>query len=273
MTRVAVIIPCFNDGELAIEAVASVRESEPVEIVVVDDGSTEPETLARLAEIERSGIAVVHRPNGGLGAARMTGLAATHAPLVYVLDSDDLLEAGALAAMADTLEAHPDVGFTWGDYVVFGDMLGSYRSPREFLPWTLTYVNPYPVCSMFRREVLERVGGWEGWAYEDWDLWLRLVGRGITGVATERAVYRRRLHGDSRLLAQARADHGRLFDEIRRRNADVYARRDELRRSERPPLWKRAAYPVLFGPRAVVPVRVEALMIKAMLRFGGGLPG
>lgn len=271
--RLAVIVPCFNDGAFAAQAVASVREDEPVEIVVVDDGSTDAETHTELAALEAAGVRVVRRPNGGLGAARTTGLHAVRAPFVYPLDADDTLAPGALAAMAATLEAHPGAAFTWGDYELVGSGSGTYRSPDRWLPWTLTYVNPYPVCSMFRREALEQLGGWEGWAYEDWDLWLRAVGQGLAGVRTDRVVYHRRLHEDSRLLTSARRRHQELYAEIQRRNARVFLQRGELRRAERPAAWKRAVYPVLFGARKVVPVRVEAAMQQAMMRSGRGLPG
>jgi glycosyltransferase involved in cell wall biosynthesis len=275
VTPVAVIIPCHDDGPLAEEAIASIQEREriEVELVVVNDGSTDPETLDRLVAIEQAGVRIVHRENGGLGAARTTGLEATSAPFVYPLDADDLLEAGALRTMVDVLEANSEAGFTWGDYAVFGSYDGRYRSPERFLPWTLTYLNPYPVSSMFRREVLERAGGWRGWAYEDWDLWLRLVALGVTGVATSRVVYRRRLHGDSRLLVQARRRHHELYREIVRRNSQVIARRKELLAMERPALWKRLVYPTMFGARSALPVPVEAFLIRTMLRRGGGMPG
>jgi glycosyltransferase involved in cell wall biosynthesis len=274
--RVAVIIPCFNDGSLVEEAVATVREAEPVEIVVVDDGSTDPETVERLAQLEAQGTTVVRQENSGPGPARTTGLAATRAPLVYPLDADDRLEPGALAAMADVLDAEEGVGFVWGDYVLFGDSGGRYRAPDRWLPWTLTYVNPYPISSMFRRRVLEEISGWAGKpviGYEDWDLWLRLVGRGVEGVRIDRVVYQRRLHGDSRVLLDARRRHQQLYAELQRRNANVFKRRAELRTRERPAAWKRAVYPVLFGPRKVVPVRVEAFLQRTMMRMGTGLPG
>ncbi|RKQ92880.1 glycosyltransferase involved in cell wall biosynthesis [Solirubrobacter pauli] len=271
--RVAVIVPCFNDGALAEEAVASVVEEEPVEIVVVDDGSTDPVALERLEALRARGVRVVRRENGGLGAARMTGVEATTAPFLYPLDADDRVETGALAALADALEAAPEAAFAWGDYVLFGDQEGRYRSPTRWLPWTLTYVNPYPVCSMFRRTTIERTGGWQMRAYEDWDLWLRMTGLGLEGIPVGRVVYRRRLHGDSRLLAEARRKHQRLYAEIQQRNPTVFARRDEWRRRERPAAWKRAAYPVLFGARKVVPFRVEAFLQRTMMRLGTGLPG
>lgn len=271
--RVAVVIPCYNDGELTEEAVASVREGEPVEVVVVDDGSSDQDTLERLTALELRGVRVVHRENGGPGAARTTGLASTSAPFVYPLDADDCVEAGALAEMADALDRHPDAGFVWGDYVLFGDQEGRYRSPDRWLPWTLTYVNPYPVCSMFRRDVLERAQGWRGRAYEDWDLWLRLVGQGVTGVRVDRVVYRRRLHGEHRVLAGDRSRHRDLYEELQRRNAAVFAERSELRARERPATWKLAAYPVLFGSRKVVPISIEAFLQRWMMRRGTGLPG
>ena len=272
--RVAVVIPCYNDGALAGEAVASVQEDEPVEIVIVDDGSTDPGTIEKLAALEAQGVRVVRRENGGLGAARMTGVAATSAPLIYPLDADDQLEPGALATMADILDAAPDVSFVWGDYALFGDQSGRYRAPDRWLPWTLTFVNPYPVCSLFRRDVIESTGGWQAPpAYEDWDLWLRLAGRDLKGVRADRVVYRRRLHGDSRMLTGARRGHQERYAQIQQRNESVFARRGELRRLERPAFWKRSVYPVLFGARKVVPVRVEAFLQRIMMRLGTGLPG
>jgi hypothetical protein len=280
--RVAVIIPCYNDGALLEQAVDSVEEDEPVELVVVDDGSTDPDTCAVLDNLAARGVRVERRENGGLAAARATGLAATSAPFVYPLDADDLLEPGALGAMANELERQPEAAFAWGDYDLFGDQDGHYRSPERWLPWTLTYVNPYPVCSLFRRAMLERAGDWRGadgaklvgaHGYEDWDLWLRLVELGAVGVRVDRTVYRRRLHGSGRLLARARERHQDLYAELQERNAAVFAKREELRRSERPARWKRAAYPVMFGPRKVIPVQVEAFMQRTMMRRGSGLPG
>src|SRR5918999_2757642 len=98
--RVAVVIPCHDDGPLAVAAVESIDEQEPVEVVVVDDGSTDPATAEALDGLRARGVSVVRQENAGLGAARMAGVAATSAPYVYPLDSDDLLEPGALAALA-----------------------------------------------------------------------------------------------------------------------------------------------------------------------------
>jgi glycosyltransferase involved in cell wall biosynthesis len=269
VTRVAVIVPTHDDGHLAAEAVASIRETEPVEIVVVDDGTSDAASLAALRELESRGVRVVRREvAGGPPAARMTGLEASSAPYVFPLDSDDVLEPGALGELADRLDAAPEAAFVWGDYTLFGDQGGRYRSPGAFLPWTVTYVNPYPVSSLFRRSALVAVGGWQARGYEDWDVWLGFAERGLSGVAAGRVIYRRRLHGPGRVGPGDRRKHQELYAELQSRHPALFARRAELRRLERPAVWKRLVYPVLFGSRSVVPFRVEAFLQRTMMRLG-----
>ncbi|MCW2959509.1 MAG: glycosyl transferase family 2, partial [Solirubrobacterales bacterium] len=65
---VAVVIPCHDDGSTIAEAVSSIEEQQPVEVVVVDDGSTDAETLALLAQLKSSGVNVVRQENLGPGA-------------------------------------------------------------------------------------------------------------------------------------------------------------------------------------------------------------
>src|SRR5712691_7353690 len=97
--RVAVVIACFDDGATLREAVDSARAQEPVELVVVDDGSTDAGTLDVMRGLEAEGVLVVHQPNAGLPAARMAGVHATSAPYVSPLDADDELVPGALGAL------------------------------------------------------------------------------------------------------------------------------------------------------------------------------
>ena len=76
--RVAIIIPCHGDGRLVGEAVHSIREAEPLELVVVDDASRDGETQETLEMLRREGVRVLrHDVNRGVGRARRTGLAAT----------------------------------------------------------------------------------------------------------------------------------------------------------------------------------------------------
>lgn len=253
--RIAVIVPCFNDGVIAHEAVASLDAQEPAELVVVDDASTDPATAQALDELRRRGVNVIrHEVNQGLSAARMTGLAATGAPFVFPLDSDDLLAPGALTPLADLLERRPDVAVAFADYEEFGTRQRIVTVPPRLDPYRIVYRNEYPVSSLFRRAALERVGGWQDVAglvgYEDWNLWMTLAERGETGlhVGPGSVALRRRMHG-TRMLGDAGRRHRELYGHLRRLHPQLFAQvRKNRRASDLPPL-KRALYPVLYGSR------------------------
>jgi glycosyltransferase involved in cell wall biosynthesis len=271
MPRVAVIIPCFNDGLMAVAAVRSVQEEEDVELVVVDDGSTDEETKTALAELAREGVTVLHKENGGPASARMAGLHATSAPYVIPLDADDLLLPASLCLLANALDAAPEAAFAYGDFEIFGDYTGYYRAPKRFDRWALLYANHIPVCSLIRRRKLVETGGWtdEGLAksgYEDWSLWLAFAERNCQATYIGAPVYRRRLHG-SRLLGDARAVHRQLYAELRQRYSGLFAKRKELRRESDPALWKRVAYPIVLGKKHL-PVWFEEWLKRQFFKRG-----
>lgn len=258
--RIAVIVPCYNDGTTVRETVESVKTTEPVELVIVDDGSSDPHTHQVLAELESEGERVVrHESNRGLVEARMTALAATSAPLVLPLDSDDCLVAGALVAMADLLDAHPEAVACCGDYEEFGDSPELVRTvPRELDPFRVAYTNEYPITSMYRRELLEAVNGWrfngskELASYEDWDLWMKIAGRGAQIVyLPDQLVYRRRLHAGQRvrLLDLGKGQHRQIYAQLRAAHPNLFGRLREHRRKSTLSAPRKLLYPLIYGGR------------------------
>jgi glycosyltransferase involved in cell wall biosynthesis len=254
--RVAVIIPCYNDGELAAEAVASVREHEPFELVVVDDGSDDAPTRAALERLESDGVRVLrHEQNRGLPAARDTGLAATSARYVFPLDSDDLAIGYLLGAMADRLDDQPEAGVCFGDYEEFGSVHHIRAVPARLDPFRLAYTNEYPVSALFRRELLESVGGWAPIeAYEDWHMWMTLAERGVTGVHFGFGVitFRKRVHGQ-RMLTKARAVHRRLYARLRADHPRLFEDLPTHRRQSPLHPARKRLYPVIYGKRPRFP--------------------
>lgn len=264
------IIPCFNDGPLAIEAVRSVQETEEVELVVIDDGSSDFTTEEALSGLARSGVAILRGERRGLAAARMAGVCATSAPYIYPLDADDLLLPGSLSMLANALDGAPDAAFAYGDYEIFGDYEGYYHAPAHFDRWALLYTNPIPVGSLVRRDALLEAGGWRGgWTkqgYEDWDLWLALAERDQQAVCVERAVYSRRIHG-SRMLRDARVAHRQIYVELCQRHSGLFAQRKDLRRENNPPLWKRIFYPIVLGKKHL-PIWFESRLKRQLAKRG-----
>jgi glycosyltransferase involved in cell wall biosynthesis len=254
--RIAVIVPCFNDADLVRQAVGSVEESEPVEIVVVDDHSTDEATLAVLAELERNGLRVLRRDhNAGVAAARQAGLGASGGEFVFPLDADDLAVPGALAAMAAALESAPDAAVCFADYAEFGDAELVRAVPERLDPYRLAYTNEYPISSLFRRGALEAVGGFTpngygGRSYEDWNLWMTLAESGARGVhlGPGRIGYRRRLHGERKLHTGKRR-HRELYRELRAEHPRLFRELPEHRRRSDLSGLRKRLYPVVYGGR------------------------
>ncbi len=252
--RISVVIPCFNDGAFVEGALDSIREDEPVEVVVVDDGSTDPLTSERLAELAARGVRIERRDNGGLAAARMTGVECTTAPYVFPLDADDELEPSSLGPLADALDSDPTAAFAYGDLLVSAQRR---HRPPAWDPFTLLYANRWTSACLFRRNALLSVGGWSLHdCYEDWDLLLALAETGQHGVSVDRPVLRYRRHGEGRMNRSCHERHAEIYALLRERHPALFARRAELARASGVPLWRQLVYPLLLGARPLYPFRL-----------------
>src|SRR6185437_1247574 len=106
---------------------------------------------------------------------------------------DDLLEPGALAALADALDVRPDAAAAWGDVAFFGEFELVARTADRLDPWTIWHLDEIPGTSMIRRTALEETGGWTyPGTYEDWDFWMTLAEAGYDGVRVPRVIIRYR---------------------------------------------------------------------------------
>jgi glycosyltransferase involved in cell wall biosynthesis len=269
--RTAVVIPCYNGGATLIEAVES-AQPEADELVVVDDGSTDAETLAVLRGLEGRGCRVIHGENRGLSAARMVGVAATTSPYIFPLDADDVLEPGALTELADVLDAHSSAAAAWGDLRTFG--LTDYRIPSvpALDPWFVTYASLLPASSLYRREALSTVGGWQlVGPYGDWDMWMAFAEAGLKGVYLPRVIYHYRRHKKSMLLGSLeRFDE--LYAELAARHHELFANRDRNRRASSAPVSLKVAVPLMERLPRVRPLqRLWGAQLLAHLFWNGGI--
>ena len=226
--EVAVVIACFRHGHYLPAALDSVRAQTlpAAEVVVVDDASDDPETLAVLDAVEAEGWARVVRleRNLGLGPVRNRAIAATRAPYVLPLDADDELLPNALEDMVAQLEQAPaDVGFVYPNQRYMGTRSDYVTVPSYNLALLRNW-NYCAACSLFDRRVFDAGEAYsdERAGYEDWDLVLSLAERGVHGVPAHGETFRyrkrgfslvsaRRLEGESPEAA-ARRRHPRLYD-------------------------------------------------------------
>jgi glycosyltransferase involved in cell wall biosynthesis len=256
--RVSVIVTCHNEGPLLDEAVRSVRESEQIELVIVDDASEDEVTRDILRRLELAGFPIIRKAvSAGIADSRMCGLGATEAPFVFPLDADDLALPGVIGRMADLLDVDPGAAACVGDVIEFGDYELVRRTPARLDPYRVAFTNEYPISALFRRSSIEAAGGWRrhgGYdGYEDWGLWMGLAERGERIVHLGGPGYCRRLHGP-RLNQQARKHHRVIYRHMRRMHPDLFSRLDTYRRESDLPVLKRYLYPHVYGARATVPL-------------------
>ena len=119
---ISVVIPVWNTGALLGETVKSVlaQSYESFELILVDDGSTDAETLGLLAGFDDKRIRVLHRQNGGVAEARNTGISAAKGKYVALLDHDDIWHSGKLAAQKKQLDENSDAVLVYSGIAPFG---------------------------------------------------------------------------------------------------------------------------------------------------------
>ena len=112
--RLSVVVPCYNVGALAAEAVCSLlhQTMTALEVIAVDDGSTD-DTLAQLLALTDPRLTVVTQANRGLAGARNTGIAHARAPLIGFCDGDDVWFPDKAAKQLAVMDADATVGLTF----------------------------------------------------------------------------------------------------------------------------------------------------------------
>lgn len=225
---VSTVIPVFNRANLLREAVASVlaQTYSPIEVVVVDDGSTDdtPHVADELAAAHAGIVRAIHQPNGGVGRAREAGRNAVRGAFVQYLDSDDLLLPRKFELQVAALREHQECGVAYG--------ITRYRnaSGREIAcdwkPSNLVEATLFPsllrarwwetVAPLFRRAVTDAAGPWtELNLEEDWEYDARVGALGVRLAYIPEVLAEHRDHSEGRLSRGAALAPSRLRDRAR----------------------------------------------------------
>jgi glycosyltransferase involved in cell wall biosynthesis len=179
---VSVIVPAFNAADFLGRAIASAlgQAWRPIEIVIVDDGSTD--ATADLAESFGPLVRVFRQANGGPAAARNRAIAESRGAFLAFLDADDAWSPNHIDRCLAPMLMDGSVGMCYSHAIrrdtdgrelpIGVDFEGRRIFPRHF--WRpATQVTPSTVC---RRSVALEAGLFDARriAYEDVDLWIRI---------------------------------------------------------------------------------------------------
>jgi len=200
---VSIITPYYNTEALFVETFVSLQAQslQNWEWVIVDDGSSDRESVQCLAEVSRKDerIKVIRQKNAGPSAARNTAFKISVGRYLCLLDSDDMVEPTYLEKCVWFLDSNPEFAFCNAYSVVFGD--------QEYL-WTTGFergkahlqANSGPPISVIRRTAYSECGGFDEsirFGHEDWDFWLAMAKAGHWGYTIPEFLqwYRKRGNG------------------------------------------------------------------------------
>ena len=222
--KVSVILPCCNAHRFLGQAIGSARAQtfRDFEIVVVDDGSTDPETISYLNNLDGD-VRVVRQKNRGLPGARNTGFREARGTYVVPLDCDDWLEPEFIEKALAALESAPDATFAFSHIKLEDQASGVLHKNYNF--FEQLFLNQLPYCMLISRSAWVETGGYDETmcrGYEDWEFTIRLGGQGRLGVAVPEPLFHYRVSATGMLQNQSSRLHGRLWGEIQERNGALY---------------------------------------------------
>jgi glycosyltransferase involved in cell wall biosynthesis len=205
---VSVIIPVYNGERYLAEAVQSVlaQTYAPVEIIVVDDGSTDgtADVAKHFAPVQ-----YVRQANSGVSAARNRGLELARGEFLAFLDADDLWVADKLARQTEAFTTDPQLDMVFGHVRQFYSPELDQRARSKIQCPSEPMRGPSPSSMLIKRVAFFRVGLFETqWRGREWPAWyVRAVDLGLSSLMLPEVVALRRLHASNKgLEPSANAD-------------------------------------------------------------------
>jgi glycosyltransferase involved in cell wall biosynthesis len=202
----SVVIPFYNLGQYVEATVQSVLAStyQPLEVILVDDGSTDEASRTVLAQLETHSIAnlrVIHSPNQGLSLTRNLGAQQARGHYLTFVDADDLVAPDFFTRAIAVLKDYDNVGFvySWVQYFEGNDEW--WPAWNTEFPYLLGHNQLSAFAVMPRQLFVQHAQNRRDMAYgyEDWDGWIRLAAAGFLGVSLPDRLVKYRVRIDSML--------------------------------------------------------------------------
>jgi len=195
---VSIVIPCYNQGQYIDDAVKSILEQsyQDFEIIIVNDGSTEVETVEILKVYNKPRTRVVHTQNQGLSSARNCAIELSNGKYILPLDADDKIGNTYIEEAVRLLENNDNLGIVYCEAEFFGDMAGKWELNNYNFPDIL--LGNMIFCSgFFRKSDWKNVKGYNAkmiYGWEDYDFWLSIIelGREVYRIPKILFFYRRK---------------------------------------------------------------------------------
>jgi glycosyltransferase involved in cell wall biosynthesis len=201
--KLSIIIPCFNDGQYLKEAVDSVLayNDHPVEIIIVNDGSTDEPTLAMLNQFESKNIKVLSHSNKGLAFTRNRGIREAKGTYILPLDADNKIRPDYIKKAIHLLDSGSS-DIVYAKPFFFGEDIPERKYiARKFDGNELLNYNYIDACAIYRKTVWEGTGGYDEkmpfQGHEDWEFWLNSFIAGFRFEYIDEELFEYRINSNS----------------------------------------------------------------------------
>lgn len=182
--KVSVVIPYYNDKKYIAETLESVSQQtyQNIEIILVDDGSTDEESVRVFNSIQLKDGEKLHEKNAGPSKARNLGISHASGKYILPLDADDKIAPSYIEKAVVVLEKNPQCGIVYCKGRFFGEVEGKWKLP-SFTMGKMLLQNIIFNAGLFRKEHWVECGGYDEnlkVGIEDWDFWLSMLELNIT---------------------------------------------------------------------------------------------
>ncbi len=176
---ISVVIPCYNQGQYLQEAIDSVinQTYKNWEIVIVNDGSTDENTITILNKLTAQGYNIIHQKNSGVSVARNVGIAASNGEYILPLDADDKIGKDYINEALKIFANNSAIKLVYCNCEYFGTKKGLLNVPN-FSMQEMLFENLIFNAAIFKKADFLKTTGYDpafttGW--EDWDFWLSFI--------------------------------------------------------------------------------------------------
>ncbi len=223
---VSIVIPYFNGGNFVRETVVSAisQSYENIEIIIVDDGSTEEDSIRIFDQLEHPLLRKIRTKNQGLSMARNTGITLANGEFILPLDCDDLISNKYTEEAVIKFLENRNTGIVYSHACFFG-LVNKYWDLPEYNKIDFLVNNCIFSASFFRRQDWLEVGGYKvdmKYGLEDYDFWLSLIelNREVIRLPDVHFFYRK--HGESMISNLNYEKMKYLYDVIIKRHSKLY---------------------------------------------------